>query len=61
MFKRPGKELNEKKYIADEISNIAFLLGRQFIDEETAVAKLYALSNELRKECKEECQKTAQE
>ena len=61
MFKRPGKPINEKKIIADEISNIAFNLDKTYIDSETAVAKLYVLSNELRNEFKEECKKAAQE
>ena len=61
MFKRPGKPINEKKIIADEISNIAFSLEKTYIDRETAVAKLYELCNELRNELKEEYRKAAQE
>lgn len=48
---------NEKKFIADEIGDIAFNLEKGWITTEIAAAKLRALQNELRNELKEDAQK----
>lgn len=46
----------EKKYIADEIGDIAFLMEKGFISPEVAAAKLRKIQNELRNELKQDAQ-----
>ena len=48
---------NEKKYIADEIRDIAYSLDIGMITKEGAAAKLWQLCNELREELKTDSQK----
>ena len=48
---------NEKKYVADEIRDIAYSLYVGMITKEGAAAKLWQLCNELRNELKEDSQK----
>lgn len=48
---------NEKKYISDEIRDIAYSLEKGWITKETAAGKLWQLANELRNELKEDAQK----
>lgn len=47
---------NEKKFLADEIGDIAFSIEKGFISPEAAAAKLRKLQNELRKELKQDAQ-----
>ena len=48
---------NEKKFIADEIRDIAFAMDVGMITKETAAAKLWQIVHELREELKEDAQK----
>lgn len=50
-------EKQEKKYIIDEIMNIAYMISTEMLCREGAVSKLYQLANGLRDELKEDAQK----
>lgn len=47
----------EKKFIADEIRDIAFQISNNMLSPEGAASKLYQLANELREELKKDSQK----
>lgn len=47
----------EKKFIADEIRDIAYAMDTGMLTKEGATAKLWQLVNELRNELKEDSQK----
>jgi hypothetical protein len=57
--RRKGKKMKnaEKKFIVDEIGDIAFAMEKGWISPESAAAKLRELQNQLRNELKEAAQK----